>query len=60
MIGKRCITDVKRAHALEVVDGLIAAGLLRQADKVRQEGAAFFNWLVEREHVEAADRLSPA
>ena len=52
VIGKRCITEVKRAHALEVVDGLIAAGLLRQADKVRQEGAAFFNWLVEREHVE--------
>lgn len=52
VIGKRCITEVKRAHALEVVDGLVAEGLLRQADKVRQEGAAFFNWLVEREHVE--------
>jgi integrase len=52
VIGKRCITEVKRSHALEVVDGLIASGLLRQADKVRQEGAAFFNWLLEREHVD--------
>ncbi|WP_420608011.1 tyrosine-type recombinase/integrase [Novosphingopyxis sp.] len=52
IIGKLCITEVKRAHALEVVDALVAAGLLRQADKVRQEGAAFFNWLLEREVVD--------
>jgi integrase len=52
VIGGTCITDVKRSHALEVVDSIVAEGKLRLADKVRQEGAAFFNWLLEREHVD--------
>ena len=52
VIGKRCITEVKRAHVLRVVDRLVATGRLRLADKVRQEGAAFFTWLLEREHVD--------
>lgn len=46
------VTEIKRSHALEVIDRLIAAGKLRMADKARQEGAAWFQWLLEREHVE--------
>ena len=52
VIGNRSIAEVKRAHALEVVDGQVTVGFLRQADQVLQEGAAFFNWLVERKHVD--------
>jgi len=46
------VTEIKRSHVLEIVDKLVAAGKLRMADKVRQEGAAWFQWLLEREHVE--------
>ena len=52
VIGKLCITRVGRSHALEAIDPLVAEGKLRLADKVRQEGAAFFTWLLEREHVD--------
>lgn len=52
IIGGRCITEIKRSHALEVVDKIVADGKLPLADKVRQEGTAFFNWLWEREHVD--------
>lgn len=52
IIGGRCITEVNRSHALEVVDKIVAEGKLPLADKVRQEGTAFFNWLLEREHVD--------
>jgi integrase len=52
VIGRLPVSEVKRAHALEVIDPLVAAGKLRMADKVRQEGAAWFQWLLEREHVE--------
>lgn len=52
VIGRMSAADVKRSHALEVIDPLVAAGKPRMADKVRQEGAAWFQWLLEREHVE--------
>jgi integrase len=47
-----CVTEVTKTHALEIVDTLIADGKRPMADKVRQEGAAFFEWLIERDHVE--------
>lgn len=47
-----CVTEIEKRHALEIVDGLVARDRRRMADKVRQEGAAFFEWLIEREHVE--------
>lgn len=52
VLGRMGVADVKRSHALEILDPLVAAGKLRMADKVRQEGAAWFQWLLEREHVE--------
>lgn len=52
LLGRMQVGEVKRAHALEVLDPLVAAGKMRMADKVRQEGAAWFQWLLEREHVE--------
>ena len=52
ILGRLPVGEVKRSHALEVIDPLVAAGKLRMADKVRQEGAAWFQWLLEREHVE--------
>lgn len=47
-----CVTEITRTHALRVTDHLVAQDKRRMADKVRQEGAAFFQWLLEREHVE--------
>lgn len=47
-----CVTEIEKHHALEIIDGLVARDKRRMADKVRQEGAAFFEWLIEREHVE--------
>jgi integrase len=52
VLGRMQVGEVKRAHALEVLDPLVADGKPRMADKVRQEGAAWFQWLLEREHVE--------
>ena len=46
-----CVTEIKKAHALEIIDTLVDQDKRRMADKVRQEGAAFFQWLLEREHV---------
>ncbi|HMP55468.1 MAG TPA: integrase arm-type DNA-binding domain-containing protein [Novosphingobium sp.] len=47
-----CVTEIGKTHALAVIDKLVAADKRRMADKVRQEGAAFFQWLIEREHVD--------
>lgn len=47
-----CVTEITKTHALEIVDTLIAEEKRPMADKVRQEGAAFFEWLIERDHVE--------
>jgi len=47
-----CVTEIEKRHALEIIDGLVARDRRRMADKVRQEGAAFFEWLIEREHVD--------
>jgi integrase len=46
------VTKITKAHALEIIDALVAQDKRRMADKVRQEGAAFFQWLIERDHVE--------
>ena len=46
------VVDVTRRHALTVIDALVDRDKRRMADKVRQEGAAFFQWLLEREHVD--------
>ncbi len=46
------VKEVGKRHALEIIDKLVAEDKRRMADKVRQEGAAFFQWLIEREHVE--------
>lgn len=46
------VVDVTRSHALKVIDALVDRDKRRMADKVRQEGAAFFQWLLEREHVD--------
>lgn len=51
-VAGRCVTEITKTHALEIVDTLVAAGKRPMADKVRQEGAAFFEWLIERDHVE--------
>jgi len=48
----KCVTEITKAHALKIIDGLVARDKRRMADKVRQEGAAFFQWLLEREHVD--------
>lgn len=47
-----CVTEISKTHALEIIDKLVADDKRRMADKVRQEGAAFFQWLIEREHVD--------
>lgn len=47
-----CVTEVTKTHALTIVDTLVAQDKRPMADKVRQEGAAFFEWLIERDHVE--------
>ncbi|WP_164523238.1 tyrosine-type recombinase/integrase [Sphingomonas koreensis] len=47
-----CVTEVTKTHALAIVDNLVADDKRPMADKVRQEGAAFFEWLIERDHVE--------
>jgi hypothetical protein len=39
------VTQITRAHALAIIDALVADEKRRMADKVRQEGAAFFQWL---------------
>jgi integrase len=46
------VTQITRAHTLAIIDALVADEKRRMADKVRQEGAAFFQWLIEREHVD--------
>lgn len=47
-----CVTEITKTHALTIVDTLVAEDKRPMADKVRQEGAAFFAWLIERDHVE--------
>lgn len=47
-----CVTEITKNHALEAIDALVARGRRPMADKVRQEGSAFFEWLMERDHVE--------
>lgn len=47
-----CVTEITKTHALEIIDSLVARDRRPMADKVRQEGAAFFEWLIERDHVE--------
>ena len=46
------VREIGKRHALEVIDAIVAQDKRRMADSVRQEGAAFFAWLVEREHVD--------
>jgi len=46
------VADVTRKHALQVIDALVDRDKRRMADKVRQEGGAFFQWLLEREHID--------
>jgi hypothetical protein len=46
------VTEIAKGHALQIIDPLVAQDKRRMADKVRQEGAAFFQWLIEREHVD--------
>ena len=48
----RLVTDITKAHALKIIDPLVTQDKRRMADKVRQEGAAFFQWLIERDHVD--------
>lgn len=47
-----CVTEITKDHALKAIDTLVAQDKRPMADKVRQEGAAFFEWLIERDHVE--------
>lgn len=47
-----CVTEITKNHALAALDALISRDRRPMADKVRQEGAAFFQWLIERDHVE--------
>jgi hypothetical protein len=54
VLGKLQVGEVKRSHALAVLDPLVAGGKPRMADKVRQEGAAWFQWL------RAPTRTSPS
>lgn len=51
----RCVTEITKNHALAALDALVAQDKRAMADKVRQEGAAFFQWLIERDHVERND-----
>ncbi|HWK40815.1 MAG TPA: integrase family protein [Croceibacterium sp.] len=46
------VTKITKAHALQIIDELVDRDKRRMADKVRQNGSAFFQWLLEREHVE--------
>lgn len=46
------VREIGKRHALEIIDAIVAQDKRRMADSVRQEGAAFFAWLVEREHVD--------
>ena len=46
------VTEITKGHALEILDPLVTQDKRRMADKVRQEGAAFFQWLIERDHVD--------
>ncbi|MET0370702.1 MAG: tyrosine-type recombinase/integrase [Sphingobium sp.] len=47
-----CVTEITKNHALAALDALVYKDKRAMADKVRQEGAAFFQWLIERDHVE--------
>lgn len=47
-----CVTEITKTHALSIIDTLVAQNKRPMADKVRQEGAAFFEWLIERDHVD--------
>jgi integrase len=51
-VAGRSVTEITKTHALKIIDELVAQDKRRMADVVRQEGAAFFQWLVEREHVD--------
>jgi len=51
-VKDRCVNEITKTHALKIFDDLVGQDKRRMADKVRQEGAAFFQWLLEREHVE--------
>ena len=46
------VTEITKSHALKIIDALVTQDKRRMADKVRQEGAAFFQWLIERDHVD--------
>lgn len=46
------VTEIAKGHALKILDPLVTQEKRRMADKVRQEGAAFFQWLIERDHVD--------
>lgn len=52
VVRGRVVSEITKRHALEIIDKLVAQDKRRMADKVRQEGAAFFQWLIEREHVD--------
>jgi integrase len=47
-----CVTEITKNHALEAIDALVARGRRPMADKVLREGSAFFEWLIERDHVD--------
>ncbi|KHK93555.1 tyrosine-type recombinase/integrase [Novosphingobium malaysiense] len=47
-----CVTEITKNHALAAIDALVARDRRPMADKARQEGAAFFEWLIERDHVD--------
>lgn len=47
-----CVTEITKTHALATIDALVIQDKRPMADKVRQEGRAFFEWLIERDHVE--------
>lgn len=46
------VTEITKNHALAALDALVSQDKRAMADKVRQEGAAFFQWPIERDHVE--------
>lgn len=51
-VAGKCVTEITKGHALEIIDVLVSQEKRRMADRVRQEGAAFFQWLIERDHVD--------
>jgi integrase len=51
-VQSRLVTEITKANALRILDPLVTQGKRRMADKVRQEGAAFYQWLIERDHVD--------